>query len=347
MRTLSYCDALNEAMVQEMDRDENVFAYGVGVPDHKRVFGSTNGLVERFGKDRCFDTPLSEDAMTGFGLGAALNGLRPIHIHMRVDFLLLGLNQIANMIASFRYSVRGKLKVPIVIRAIVGRGWGQAFQHSKSVYSIFAHFPGLKIVIPTTPYDAKGLLTSAIRDDNPVIFFEHRWLYFAEDQVPEEPYEIPLGKGNVLRKGDALTVVGTSWMNIEALKAADIIKRKHGIDIEVIDPRTIQPLDTELITESVHRTGHCIVADYDWTNFGVSAEIAARISESCFGKLKSPVTRIGFPFTHCPSTRPLENHFYPNAVNILRAVEEKLGLHEADVSGEDLYSHERRFKGPF
>ncbi|MFH0731800.1 MAG: alpha-ketoacid dehydrogenase subunit beta, partial [Candidatus Omnitrophota bacterium] len=167
MRKISYCEALREAMSQEMERDPNIFVYGIGVPDHKRVFGSTVGLVEKFGPERCFDTPLSEDAMTGFGLGAALNGMRPIHIHIRVDFLLLATNQLANMVSSYRYLSGGELKAPMVIRAVIGRGWGQGSQHSKSMYSIFAHIPGLKIVLPTTPKDAKGLLVSAIRDDNP------------------------------------------------------------------------------------------------------------------------------------------------------------------------------------
>ena len=195
MRRISYCEALNEAMVQEMERDSSVFVYGIGVPDHKKVFGSTVGLVERFGPDRCFDTPLCEDSMTGFGLGAAVNGLRPIHIHIRVDFLLLAMNQLANIVSSYRYASGGKLKVPLVIRAIIGRGWGQGFQHSKSMYSIFANIPGLKVVLPVTPRDAKGLLISAIRDDNPVIFVEHRWLYWQEDNVPEEPFTMPLGEG--------------------------------------------------------------------------------------------------------------------------------------------------------
>src|SRR3989338_4470125 len=170
MRSISYCEAINEALRQEMEMDKRVFIYGIGVPDHKRIFGSTNGLVEQFGSERCFDTPLSEDAMTGFGLGAAINGLKPIHVHTRVDFLLLAMNQLANMVSSYRYSVNGKASIPLVVRAIIGRGWGQSFQHSKTMYSVFAHIPGLKVVLPTTPRDAKGLLIAAIRDNNPVIF---------------------------------------------------------------------------------------------------------------------------------------------------------------------------------
>jgi len=346
MRKITYCEALNEAMSQEMERDPNVFIYGIGVPDHKRIFGSTVGLVEKFGPERCFDTPLSEDAMTGFGLGAAINGMRPIHVHIRVDFLVLAMNQLTNMLPSYRYVSGGKLKVPMVIRAIIGRGWGQGFQHSKSMYSVFAHIPGLKVVLPTTPSDAKGLLISAIRDDNPVIFIEHRWLYWQEGEVPEESYTIPLGEANILHEGKDVTVVATSCMNVEALKAAEILSRR-GISIEIVDPRTIAPFNEGPIIQSVEKTSHCIVADNDWLNCGFSAEVAARVSEKCFGRLKSPVYRIGFAPTSCPTVRHLENEFYSNAVKIIRATEKMLGLEPTDLSKEEFYSHEKRFKGPF
>ena len=346
MRKISYCEALNEAMSQEMERDPTVFVYGIGAPDHKRIFGTTVGLVEKFGPERCFDTPLSEDTMTGFGLGAAINGMRPIHIHIRVDFLLLAMNQLSNMVSNYRYTSVGKLKVPMVIRAIIGRGWGQGSQHSKSMYSVFAHIPGLKVVLPTTPRDAKGLLISAIRDDNPVIFIEHRWLYWQEGEVPEEPYTIPLGEATVLREGEDITVVAISWMNVEALKAAEILSRR-GVSIEIVDPRTIAPFNEELIIKSVEKTGRCIVADNDWLNCGFSAEVAARVSEKCLSKLKSPIYRIGFAPTPCPTVRHLENEFYPNAVKLIRATEKMLGLEPTDLSKEEFYSHERRFKGPF
>jgi len=346
MRVITYCDALREAMVQEMERDEKIFVYGIGVPDHKAIFGSTTGIIERFGEKRCFDTPLSEDAMTGFGLGAALNGMRPIHIHIRIDFMLLAFNQIANMLSSCNYSSCGKLKVPMVIRGIIGRGWGQGFQHSKSMYSTFAHIPGVKVVLPTTAYDAKGLLISAIRDDNPVIFIEHRWLYWQKEEVPEKPYTIPFGKGNILRKGTDITIVATSWMNVEAVFAADILA-KSGVNVEIVDPRTIVPLDEDLIVASVEKTGRCIVVDNDWEFCGFSAEAAARISARCFGKLKAPVRRIGFAPTPCPTARHLENEFYPNAKNIVRAVEDMLGVKPVSLEGIEFYSHEKRFKGPF
>ncbi len=346
MRRISFCEALNEAMTQEMERDPRVFVYGIGVPDHKEIFGSTAGLLEKFGSNRCFDTPIAEDAMTGFGMGAAINGLRPIHIHIRVDFLLLAMNQLVNMISTYAYSTAGRGKVPMVIRAVVGRGWGQGYQHSKSLHSYFSHIPGLKVVLPTTPYDAKGLLTAAIRDDNPVVFLEHRWLYWAVDEVPEDPYEIPLGTSNILREGSRLTLVGTSWMNVECLRAADVLA-KRGVEVEVVDVRTIAPFDETLIVESVRKTGRCLVADNDWSHSGFSAEVVSRVSEQCFGQLKSPVKRIGFAPTPCPTVRSLENEFYPNAENIIRAVEAELDLSPTDLSAEDFYSHERRFTGPF
>lgn len=346
MRQISFSDALNEAMHQEMERDPSVFVYGIGVPDHMNIFGSTEGLEDQFGPDRVFDTPLSEDAMTGFGLGAAINGLRPIHVHIRVDFLLLAMNQLVNQVSSFAYSTAGKLKVPLVIRAVVGRGWGQGYQHSKSLHSFFAHIPGLKVVLPTTPRDAKGLLTAAIRDNNPVVFIEHRWLYWAEDDVPEEPYEIPLGVGNILREGSDITIVATSWMNVEAMSAATILER-HGVSVEIVDPRTIAPFDDSMAVGSVNKTGHCIVAEHDWLDCGFTAEVAARVSEKCFGNLKSPVNRIGFAPTPTPTARHLEDEFYPNAATLVRAVEKKLGLSQLDLSNEDFYAHERRFKGPF
>ncbi len=346
MRRISYGQAIRETLIQEMERDGSVFVYGIGVPDHIGIFGTTLGLAERFGPDRCFDTPLAEDTMTGFGLGAAINGLRPIHVHIRVDFLLLAMNQLVNMASSFTYGTAGGVKVPLVIRAVVGRGWGQGYQHSKSLHSFFAHVPGLKVAAPTTPSDVKGLLASAIRDDNPVLMLEHRWLYWGEEDVPEEPYAIPFGQARILRPGRDLTLVATSWLNVEALAAASILAR-HGVEVEVVDPRSLAPLDTYTIAESAARTGHCLVADNDWTFAGFGAEIAAQVGEHCFGRLKSPVGRIGWVNTPCPTGRELENRFYPNAATMVRAVEAKLGLSALDLSGEDFYSHERRFRGPF
>ncbi len=345
MRKITFCDALKEALYQEMERDPCVFVYGIGVPD-QGIFGTTVGLQERFGKERCFDTPIAENTMVGFGLGAAINGLRPVHIHIRVDFLILAMDQLINMVSTCSYMSGGTFKVPLVIRVVVGRGWGQGCQHSKSLQSLFAHIPGLKVVMPTTPYDAKGLLTAAIRDNNPVILIEHRWLYWQEGEVPEESYTVPLDQAHILREGKDVTVVATSWMNVEALKATEILARR-GVSVEIVDARAIAPLNDEVIIKSVKKTGRCIVVDYDWLHCGFSAEVAARVSEKCFGQLKSPVERIGFAHTPCPTVRHLEDEFYPNAIEIIRSVEKMLNLNVTDLSGEEFYSHNNRFKGPF
>lgn len=346
MRKISYRQAINEALDQEMERDKRVFIYGIDVADHKRIFGSTLNLVEKYGQERVFSTPLSEESLMGFGLGAAILGLRPIDVHIRVDFLLLAINQIVNMVSSFHYGSGGTLKAPIVVRAIIGKGWGQAYQHSKSLHSIFAHIPGLKVVMPSRPQDAKGLLVSAVRDLNPVIFIEHRLLYDVEGDVDFKSTPIALGKGNVVRRGRDLTIVATSYMNVEALKAAEVLS-KYGVEIEIIDPRSIFPLDEELIIQSVKKTKHLIIADYDWLFCGFSAEVAARVWDKCYKILKSPITRVGFAQTPCPTTRVLEDEFYPNAADIVRIAEKKLGLPKIDLTREEFFSYENKFKGPF
>jgi len=342
---ITFREALNLALVREMEADPSVFVFGLDVPDHKRIYGSTKDLPEKFGAKRCFGTPLSEEAMTGVALGAAISGLRPVHVHIRADFMLLGMNQIANMMSNLRYMSGGRLRIPLVIRAMIGRGWGQSAQHSKSLHSIFAHFPGLKVVLPTTPQDAYGLLRSAIRDDNPVIFLEHRWLYDIAGEVDEDQV-IPLGLPHVLREGSAVTVVGTSWMNVEAMKAAEVLA-KRGVQLEIIDVRTVAPLREEPIVASAMKTKYCVVVDHDWVFCGFGAELAALVSHRCFGALKRPVERLGYAHVPCPTTRPLETLFYPSAVDIIRTVERMLGLAEADLSGESFYTYEQRFKGPF
>ena len=342
---MAFRQAVNLALMKEMEIDPSVFVFGLDVSDHKRIFGSTDGLVERFGEGRCFGTPLSEDAMTGVALGAALSGLRPVHVHIRADFMLLAMNQIVNMISNLRYMSGGRLQIPLVIRAIIGRGWGQSAQHSKSLHGVFGHFPGLKVVLPTSPQDAYSLLRSAIRDDNPVIFMEHRWLYDVEGEVDEQEV-IPLGVPALRKRGDRLTVVCTTWMTVEALKAAEVLARR-GVELEVIDVRAVFPLEMGSIVDSVNKTGHCIIADYDWAFCGFSAELAAQVSERCFGRLQQPVRRLGFAHVPCPTTRPLENLFYPCAVNMIRTAEQMLGLSKADLDGETFYHYEQRFKGPF
>jgi len=251
-----------------------------------------------------------------------------------------------NQISAFRYISNGEFKVPIVIRNIIGRGWGQGSQHTKTMQSLFAHIPGLKVVMPTTIEDAKGLTAAAIRDDNPVMLMEHRWLYYAEGEVEEDPFVLPLDKANKMRGGKDVTIIATSWMNVEAMRAAEILS-KHGVEVEVIDTRCISSVDIGLMAKSVHKTRKCIIADYDWIYCGFSAELATQIYDASSGHLDCAIKRLGFAHTPCPTARHLENEFYPNSVNIIRAVEEMLGIEEIDVTGEEFYSYENKFKGPF
>ena len=341
----SFREAISLGLRDSMREDPRVFVFGLDVADHKRIMGSTVGVLEEFGSGRIFGTPISEDAMTGVALGAAVSGLRPVHVHIRADFMLLGMNQIVNMISTVRYNSGGRLKVPMVIRAVIGRGWGQGAQHSKSLHGVFAHFPGLKVVMPTTPQDAYSLLRTSIADDNPVIFLEHRWFYDIKGDVDTE-IKYPLGKALVRREGQDVSLICTSWMTVEALKAAELLERQ-GISVEVVDVRSIQPLDEATIATSVNKTGRCVVLDYDWSFSGFSGELAAVVGEKCFGRLKAPVTRIGFQPAPCPTTRPLENQYFPSAPIIIRKVEEMLGKAPMDLSREEFYTYEKRFRGPF
>lgn len=342
---MSFPNALNLAMTKEMESDSGVFAFGVDVQDHKRTFGSGKDMVEKFGIKRYFGSPLSEAAATGVAVGAALCGLRPIHIHARADFTLLAMNQIVNMASTKSYLSNGNSNVPLVIRAMIGRSWGQGPQHSKAMHSVFAHFPGLKVVLPASPQDGYSLLRAAVQDDNPVIFLEHRWLYDVVDAVDDE-LVVPLGTCNVRRTGSDITIVACSWMTVEAMQAARILS-ENGVEAEVVDVRTVTPLDAETIAGSVRKTGRVVIADNDWTFCGTTAELSAQITEQCFDELKAPPLRIGLAPVPCPTTRTLENLFYPSAREIVRGVEKLLGLPCIDLSGEIFNEYERRFKGPF
>lgn len=346
MKTMTYREAIRSALAEEMRRDNNVFVYGIDVADHKRIFGTTDGIVEEFGNGRCFSTPLSEDALTGFGLGVAMNGMRPVNVHMRADFLMLTMNQLANMISSTHYGTDGRLKVPMVIRAVIGRGWGQSYQHNKSLQSCFAHLPGLKVYMPATVSDAKNMTICAIRDDNPVLLIEHRWLYDAVGEVAPYTEDFCPSSPRILKPGDDITIVATSWMTVEAMQAATVLE-KNGIRAEIINVASISPFMSEPIVESVLKTRCCVIADNDWIPCGFSAEAATQIYQSCYGILKAPVERIGYAFSPCPCTRVLETHFYGGAEQIIRATEKMLDLAPIDLSGEDFYTYERKFKGPF
>jgi pyruvate/2-oxoglutarate/acetoin dehydrogenase E1 component len=263
MRKLNGKNAIREAIKQSMEDDESVFVYGEGVDDAHGIFGTSLDLASEFGEKRVFDTPMSENAMTGVGVGAALLGMRPIMVHQRIDFTLLALDQIANHAAKLRYMWGGNVSCPFVIRTIIGRGWGQGAQHSQSFYSIFTHFPGIKVILPSNPYDAKGLLIEAIKDDNPVLSVEHKFVLFLEGEVPEEKYSIPFGKGKIVKEGEDATVVAFSIMVSEAEKAAQELS-KQGINIEIIDPRTAYPLDEKIIADSVEKTGRLVISDIEW-----------------------------------------------------------------------------------
>ena len=318
-RRLSYREALCEAQAQAMDLDQRVFLLGEGVDDPGAVFGSTLGLVERYGPARVLDTPLAENGFTGVAVGAALTGMRPVVVHMRNDFLLLSMDQIANHAAKWRYMFGGRQHVPLTIRAIIGRGWGSGAQHSQSLQGLFLHVPGLKLVMPSDPFDAKGLLLAGIADPDPVMFIEHRWLYDLTGPVPEEMYTVPLGRGRVVRPGREVTVVAVSLMVSEALRAAEELAGE-GIEVEIIDPRSLKPLDTGLILESIGRTGRLVVADTGWQTGGVAAEIAARVADEGFGLLKAPIRRVALPDAPTPASPVLEEAYYPGAKEIVRAV---------------------------
>ncbi|MEK7669384.1 MAG: transketolase C-terminal domain-containing protein [Patescibacteria group bacterium] len=314
-RIISYTEAILEATEQEMIRDSSVILLGQGVDYDRGLLGTTKGLVNKFGFRRVFDTPLSEDGMTGISIGAALAGLRPIHTHVRMDFLTLTMNQLINIAAKARYMYGGQVNVPLVIRTLIGDGWGA--QHSQGLHSLFVNIPGLKIVVPSTPHDAKGLLIQAIRDNNPVIFVEHFKLYAEEGYVPEKPYAIPFGKAVVRKKGTDITLVGISYMNVECLNAAHYLE-KVGVSAEVIDPVSLAPLDIDTIIKSVQKTGKLIVADTAWTSCGVSAEIVARVAEYFGARKQISLERIGFAPVPSPNTPALEKYFYPNAESIAR-----------------------------
>lgn len=318
-RLLRYVDALAEAFAQEMARDDGVFLFGLDVDDHKAIQGSTRGLLERFGPERVFTTPLSEDAMTGVAIGAAMAGMRPIHVHIRMDFLLLAMNQLVNIAAKAHAMYGGAVKVPMVVRSMIGKSWGQGAQHSQALHALFMHVPGLKVAAPSNAHDVKGCMIAAVRDDNPVIFMEHRLLYPTEAYVPEAPYETLPGQARVVAPGDDVTVVAISNMVMEALRARELLA-DVGIGMEVIDPIWLAPLDSATIAASARRTARLVVADNGWTNCGASAEIIARILEDAGPDARIAVKRIGFAPTACPPSPALEDRFYPNPGTIARDI---------------------------
>lgn len=322
-RELSYRDALREAQDQALERDPHVFLIGEGIDDPGGVFGSTLGLVQKYGRQRVMDMPLAENGLTGIAAGAAMTGMRPILIHMRVDFLPMAMDQILNHVAKWSYMTGGSVKVPLTIRAIIGRGWGSAAQHSQSLQSLFAHIPGLQVLMPASPYDAKGLLLGCIAGGIPSLLIEHRWLYDRKEAVPEAPYLIPAGKGVVRRSGSDISLIGISHMVYELLVAAEELA-KEGICAEVIDLRSARPIDEQLIVSSVRKTGRLLVADTGWKRCGISAEVAAIVAEQAHDALRAPVRRITLADSPTPATPALEAAYYPTQADIMAAVKEML-----------------------
>jgi len=321
MRQITYAEAVKESLSQAMREDERVFMMGEDIGLYGGAFGVTQGLVGELGEDRIMDTPISEQGIVGVAIGAALAGMRPVAEIMFSDFMMLPLEQIVNQAAKMRYMFGGKAKVPLVIRTPGGGGIGLAAQHSQSIEAIFFQFPGLKIAMPSTPYDAKGLILSAIADDNPVLVFEHKLLYSLKGDVPEELYTVDLGKADIKRNGSDLTIIATSYMVTKALNVAEKLSGE-GIDIEVVDPRTIKPLDMELISESVKKTGKVVLVEEAYYSGGFTCFLASEIVKHCFDWLDAPISRVTSLDCPIPYEHNLENHVIPGEKKIEEAVRE-------------------------
>lgn len=352
VKEMSFAEAIRDATAVCMKRDPRAFVIGLGVPDPKGIFGTTSGLLAEFGADRVMDAPLSENALTGLIIGAALGGMRPILTHQRIDFALLSLEQIVNQAAKWYYMFDGRGgTVPIVIRMIIGRGWGQGPQHAQTLGSWFAHVPGLKVVAPASPADAKGMLIASVEDDNPVIFLEHRWLHGMRGPVPTGYHRTPLGKCLVARKGADITVVASAHMVIESLRAAEFASAHAGIEMEVIDVRCLNPLDFDTIAESVRRTKRLLVADDDSRHCGFAGEIVARVCEAGID-LTAPPVRVTFPDCASPSSRSLAAAFYPTARDLFAAAAKIVGrgaAHTVNFPGRPCPADvpHLEFPGPF
>jgi acetoin:2,6-dichlorophenolindophenol oxidoreductase subunit beta len=343
LRNLTMSQAISESVSQEMTRDENVFVMGEDIGGYGGIFGATAGLLEKFGRERVMDTPISESAFIGAATGAAAAGLRPIVELMFVDFFGVCMDQIYNHLAKNTYMSGGKVKLPVVITTAIGGGYGDAAQHSQCLYATFAHMPGLKVVVPSNAYDAKGLMAQAIRDDNPVIFMYHKgimglpWMAYLEgstNAVPQQSYVIPFGVAKVVQEGTDVTIVTISQMVQKALLAAMILE-KQGISAEVVDLRTLVPLDRATVLASVAKTGRLLVVDEDYLGFGMTGEISAIVAENLDKLvLKSPVMRLAVPNVPIPFSRPLEQFVIPQVASIVESVEKLMlnGIAQAEVA---------------
>lgn len=326
MREITYLEAIREAMTQEMERDSRVFMIGEDIGEYGGAFQVSYGMLEKFGPERILDTPITELALTGAATGAALIGMRPIAEIMFMDFTTLASEQLVNQAAKLRFMFGGQITVPLVLRTPAGSGTGAAEHHSQSFENWFVHVPGLKVVMPTTPYDAKGLLIASIRDDNPVVFIEHKLLYKTKGDVPEDLYEIPLGKADVKREGNDLTIIATSIMVQRSLQAAEELAN-DGIDVEIVDPRTLRPLDTETIVNSVKKTGKVLIVHEAVKTGGFGGELAGVIAESeAFGYLDAPILRLAGREVPIPYNRNLELKAVPQVEDIVEKARELANL---------------------
>ena len=322
-KSITYAEAINQGMHQAMQLSKNVMVMGQLIDYSSGVFGTTVGLINKFGEKRVRDFPVAESLMTSAGIGAAVAGQRVILVHIRIDFMMYSLDAIVNWLSLWRFKSNKESNVPLIIRAIVGRGWGQGPQHSKSLHSWFGHLPGIKVAIPATAFDAKGLLLESIFGENPSIIIEHRSLFGLKDQVPIEPYRVRYGRALVRKEGKDVTLVAIGCLVIDALKAAKILDTE-GISVEVIDPRTLTPLDTKTINKSVLKTKRLIVADPGWHSFGAASEIIASISEKSMNKMQSNPIRITFPDSHTPMSTSLEKKYYLSQDDIISAIKKSL-----------------------
>ena len=326
MPEIEYREAIRSALEEEMIEDKSVYVMGEDIGEHGGAFGVTEGLIKKFGKKRVVQTPISEEGYVGIAIGSALNGNRPVVEVMFIDFITLAMDQIVNQAAKMRLMFGGNVKIPIVIRTQGGAGRGNAAQHSRSLESWFYHIPGLKVVIPSTPVDAKGLLKASIRDDNPVVFIEHKCLYNYKGGVPDDDHLIPIGQADVKRKGDDLTLIATSLMVQRALKVSERIARETGLEIEVVDPRTLVPLDKECIINSVKKTGRVMILQEAVERGGVASDISAIIMEEAFDYLDSPVKRICSFNTIVPYNHLLESYMIPSEERIFEEIKSYIGF---------------------
>lgn len=327
MRILTYRDALREAITEEMRKDENLILFGEDIGLYGGAYAVTKGLLNEFGEMRVRDTPMSEAAIVGIATGAAAVGVRPIAEIMYIDFITLAMDQIVNQAAKMRYMSGGRISTPMVIRTQGGAGRSSAAQHSQSLESWFVGVPGLKVVMPSTPYDAKGLLKTAIRDNDPVLFIEHKVLYNLKGEVPEDDYTIPIGKADVKKQGKDVTVISYSRQNIYVMEAAEILE-KEGISVEVIDLRSIQPLDKDTIIQSVRKTGSVVIVEEGCKTGGVGGEIAAILAEECFNYLLAPIKRVAGKDVPIPCTLNLEKAAIPSVEEIVTAIKAQIELRQ-------------------